>query len=176
MGGTDHPSNLIELTIEEHAEAHRFLYEKYGKNEDKIAWLALSGQNSKPEIMRLASKIGREKTNKILEERYGPNWKSVQAKYASEFATKKFKELYESNSDFRQKFLAKQKIATASAMKPSSKEKRRESFARINHQQGSNNSNYGKIWISNYELKVSKTHPKLDPIPDGWVIGRKMNW
>ena len=27
MGGTDDPSNLIELTIEEHAEAHRKLFE-----------------------------------------------------------------------------------------------------------------------------------------------------
>lgn len=30
MGGTDHPSNLVTLTVEEHAEAHRILWEKYG--------------------------------------------------------------------------------------------------------------------------------------------------
>jgi hypothetical protein len=30
MGGTDDPSNLIELTVEEHAEAHRKLWEQYG--------------------------------------------------------------------------------------------------------------------------------------------------
>ena len=29
MGGTDDPSNLIELTVEEHAEAHKILFEKY---------------------------------------------------------------------------------------------------------------------------------------------------
>jgi len=176
MGGTDDPSNLIELTVEEHAEAHRCLYEEYGKEEDKIAWLALSGQSSKPEIMRLASKIGREKTNKILEDRYGPNWKSIQAKYASKFAAMKYKELYETNIEFRQNALAKQKKATASAMKQSSKIKRKKSFAKIKHQQGSNNSNYGKIWISNHELKISKTHPKLDSIPHGWIRGRKLNW
>ena len=51
-GGTDHPSNLIELTIEEHAEAHRILYEKYGCDEDKWAWLGLSGQIGKDEILR----------------------------------------------------------------------------------------------------------------------------
>ena len=31
IGGTDDPSNLIELIIPEHAEAHRKLYEEYGR-------------------------------------------------------------------------------------------------------------------------------------------------
>lgn len=51
-GGTDDPSNLIQLTIEEHAEAHRILYEKYGRDEDRWAWLGLSGQIGKEEILR----------------------------------------------------------------------------------------------------------------------------
>jgi len=42
-GGTNDPSNLIELTIEEHAEAHRLLYETYGRWQDRVAWLSLSG-------------------------------------------------------------------------------------------------------------------------------------
>jgi hypothetical protein len=51
MGGTDDPSNLIELTIEEHAEAHRILYEQHGKVEDKRAWLGLAKMMSKEEII-----------------------------------------------------------------------------------------------------------------------------
>lgn len=51
MGGTDDPTNLIELTIEEHAEAHRILYEKHGRIEDRLAWLGLSGQIGKDEIL-----------------------------------------------------------------------------------------------------------------------------
>lgn len=51
MGGTDDPSNLIELTIEEHAEAHRKLYEKYGNKFDKVAWLSLSQQIGQEEII-----------------------------------------------------------------------------------------------------------------------------
>jgi hypothetical protein len=43
MGGTDDPSNLVELTIEEHAEAHRILYETYGRWQDKVAWKGLLG-------------------------------------------------------------------------------------------------------------------------------------
>jgi hypothetical protein len=42
-GGSNDKSNLIELTIEEHAEAHRVLYETYGRWQDRVAWLSLSG-------------------------------------------------------------------------------------------------------------------------------------
>ena len=41
MGGTDDPENLVELTIEEHAEAHKKLFEEHGKWQDKVAWLGL---------------------------------------------------------------------------------------------------------------------------------------
>lgn len=51
MGGSDDPSNIVELTIEEHAEAHRILYEQYGKLEDKLAWMGLSNMISKKEII-----------------------------------------------------------------------------------------------------------------------------
>ena len=50
-GGTDDPSNLVELSIEEHAEAHRVLYEKYDRWQDKLAWRGLSGQIGKEEII-----------------------------------------------------------------------------------------------------------------------------
>ena len=50
------PKNLIELTIEEHAEAHRKLYEKYGDQNDYIAWKALSGQITSAEARVLAVK------------------------------------------------------------------------------------------------------------------------
>lgn len=42
-GGSDDKDNLVELTIEEHAEAHRLLFEKYGRWQDRIAWLSLAG-------------------------------------------------------------------------------------------------------------------------------------
>lgn len=44
IGGTDDPSNLVELTVEEHAEAHRVLFETYGRWQDEVAWKMLSGQ------------------------------------------------------------------------------------------------------------------------------------
>jgi len=42
-GGTDDPDNLVDLTIEEHAVAHKILYEKYNRWQDRVAWLSLSG-------------------------------------------------------------------------------------------------------------------------------------
>lgn len=53
MGGTDDPSNLIELTVEEHAEAHRKLWEQYGNIKDYCAWKGLEGTIGKEEIVRL---------------------------------------------------------------------------------------------------------------------------
>ena len=44
MGGDDSATNLVKLTIEEHAEAHRKLYEEHGNKFDYIAYMALSNQ------------------------------------------------------------------------------------------------------------------------------------
>ena len=43
MGGSDDPSNIIELSVTEHAKAHYELYEKFGKKEDLCAYHMLSG-------------------------------------------------------------------------------------------------------------------------------------
>lgn len=51
MGGSDDPSNIIRLTIEEHAEAHKKLYEQYGHWQDKLAWKGLAGLIDKDEIL-----------------------------------------------------------------------------------------------------------------------------
>ena len=51
-GGTDAPSNIVELTLEEHADAHNLLYYKYGKWEDRIAELGLLGWLAKEDIIK----------------------------------------------------------------------------------------------------------------------------
>lgn len=62
MGGSNDPSNLVQLTIEEHANAHRELWEKHGLKEDYLAWKALSGQLKIGEIMLEKCKLGGSKT------------------------------------------------------------------------------------------------------------------
>jgi len=42
-GGSNDPSNLVTLTIEEHALAHKTLFEHYGRWQDRVAWLSLAG-------------------------------------------------------------------------------------------------------------------------------------
>jgi hypothetical protein len=67
MGGSDEPSNLIELTVEEHAEAHRKLYEEHGNEYDKIAWLSLTKQIDNAEA-RILSVIEWNKNRVISDE------------------------------------------------------------------------------------------------------------
>jgi hypothetical protein len=53
-GGSDDPSNIVELSVAEHAEAHRLLYEQYGRWQDRVAWQGLAGIIDKEEIVRIA--------------------------------------------------------------------------------------------------------------------------
>lgn len=52
MGGTDDPENLVELTIEQHAAAHKKLWEEHGRGEDRLAWMGLAGMIDKEEIIK----------------------------------------------------------------------------------------------------------------------------
>ncbi len=53
MGGSDDPSNLKRVTIAQHAEEHRLLWEKHEFIQDYIAWKMLSGQIDKAEAIKL---------------------------------------------------------------------------------------------------------------------------
>ena len=57
--------------------------------------------------------------------------------------------------------------------------KQKKSFKEINHQQGEKNSQHGKVWIHNDEMKLTLTVKK--PVLDcwlnrGWKTGRKMKY
>jgi hypothetical protein len=62
-GGTDDPSNLVKLTVEEHAEAHRLLWEQHGRPQDKLSWLLLAGKTTEAETARatMAQQIQRRR-------------------------------------------------------------------------------------------------------------------
>jgi len=57
MGGSDNAENLIELTVEEHAEAHKKLWEEHNKWQDYMAWQALSGQIKSDDIRREMTRL-----------------------------------------------------------------------------------------------------------------------
>lgn len=61
MGGSDEPENIIELTIEDHAETHRKLYEQHGNWQDLIAWKGLAGLLTTDECSFIAIREGAKK-------------------------------------------------------------------------------------------------------------------
>jgi len=70
LGGSDDPSNLVELTVDEHAEAHRLLYEQHSNWQDYCAWQALSGRIGQEEALRMAQGMankGRKRTPEQIE-------------------------------------------------------------------------------------------------------------
>lgn len=77
VGGTDDSSNLILLTIEEHAEAHRILYETYGRWQDRVAWLTLSKQITCAEAIKMAQSLANKGKNNAMFGMFGeknPNY------------------------------------------------------------------------------------------------------
>ena len=64
----------IELSVEEHAEAHRVLYETYGKIEDYVAWKSLAGMIGKKEVINLILKEAQSKGGKAVLENGNHNF------------------------------------------------------------------------------------------------------
>ena len=63
-GGTDEPSNIIEVRVEQHAELHFALYLEDGHWQDWVAYHALSGQMSMSEASQEAIRRGQINSQK----------------------------------------------------------------------------------------------------------------
>jgi Putative endonuclease segE, GIY-YIG domain len=59
------------------------------------------------------------------------------------------------------------------ANSPEAIAKKKETFKKIKHSQGENNSQFGRIWISNILSKEVVRISINDAIPEGWVRGKK---
>ena len=164
MGGTDDPSNLVDLTVEQHAEAHRLLYEEHGKEEDRLAWLGLSGQIGKEEIIRKQKLIGAQKGGTVAQQKHGKrlveNLRQVQ------------RHLWKHDKEYRNKQFENLKQMREKAQSPEARKKQKETLWKNNHQQGERNSQYGTMWITNGTN--NKKLKKSEPIPDGWYKGRRL--
>jgi hypothetical protein len=64
MGGSDDPSNLVEVTLEQHAELHKQLWNDLGDMRDYVAWKALSGQMSNEEAIHIAHHLPKTDSHK----------------------------------------------------------------------------------------------------------------
>lgn len=122
--------------------------------------------NKNSEGFLLKNRSCREKTNAVLLEKYGPNWKSVMAKMASDASHTK--DIKEKRRETRLKNGTK---SDASHMNtPKAKEKQRETLVERCHQKGTKNSQFGTMWIT--DGLSNKKIKKIDSIPDGWNRGR----
>jgi hypothetical protein len=63
--------------------------------------------------------------------------------------------------------------ATELSRSPEAIAKRKKTFSKIKHQQGEKNSQFGSRWIYSLSEEKSKKILKSDPIPEGWLLGRK---
>jgi len=76
-GGTDHPSNLIDVSIEVHAQIHKVRWEAFGHWQDKVAWLTLSKQITCAEATKLTQKLANLGSNNPMYRKTGelnPMW------------------------------------------------------------------------------------------------------
>jgi hypothetical protein len=149
-GGTDDPSNLVELSVFEHAEAHRILYETYGLEEDLIAWRGLSGIVTREVVVREAQSLGGKKS--IAN---GNPWSG-----------KRTKMNFAENKELQVK-------ASEASKTPEAVAKRKETCREGGLFKEEKNSQYGRIWISNPLTKEFTRLERGEQIPDGWVRGMK---
>ena len=90
MGGTNHPDNLVKVTIEQHASLHKQLWEDLGHEEDKIAWLCLSGQITNAEAIILAVKKANTGRKHVFSEEHKKNLSESRKKQSPPTKGKKF--------------------------------------------------------------------------------------
>lgn len=80
----------------------------------------------------------------------------------------------------RKKLISKLKAnvdkALEAARTPEAIEKKKKKLKEIKHQQGEKNSQYETVWIYNLDLRENKKIKKYEPVPDGWNIGRIVNF
>jgi len=90
-GGSDDSTNIKMVTLEQHAEEHRLLWEKYGRQEDFIAWRCLSGQISKEDLINEIRSMNGKKQGKINAE--SGFMKKIQQMYDHKLSGKKGAEI-----------------------------------------------------------------------------------
>jgi hypothetical protein len=156
MGGTDEKSNLVKVTVTQHAMFHWCNWQLWGNKEDWLAWRGLTGEVGKEEI--------------IHELRMKASEKGVKA------MLKKQRFLFDNDPEFleraRRHAVSILPKAWEASVTKEARKKRIESFKRIQHQRGETNSQYGTMWITNGE--TNKKIKKNEPIPEGYFPGRKL--
>jgi hypothetical protein len=166
MGGSNDSSNIKELSVEEHAEAHRILFEQHGHWQDKIAWKALSGQISNQEAIKEAQKLANTGDNNPMRRLFSAREKSSLAHKGKKHSLEHIRKI-KANSIM---------CTENNPGKNPSKETKEK--MRLSHLGWTNNllggippSQKDTIWITN-GIERKKIN-KLENIPEGYRKGMK---
>jgi hypothetical protein len=163
MGGSDDPSNIVELTVEEHAEAHRKLYEEFGHLQDKLAWQGLLGLISTADIVHTLQSEGMKGPKNPMYGKPAPNrgikrpgvgGRKKGTKWSDEERQKKMS--LRRSDEFREK-MKKVYSDTERNKKISEAQKGRTGISR------------GKKWYNNGQEEKYFTEGHQ---PQGWIRGR----
>lgn len=113
------------------------------------------------------AKRGRVLCDIVMAERDGSKWRS---KFFSEMTAEERRENAAKAVDTRRR--RGYRASTAQMNTPEAIDRKKAKFKEIEHQSGSKNSNFGKMWITDGDK--SRTIPRDSVIPEGWRIGRVM--
>ena len=168
MGGSNDKENLIEVTVERHAMFHYCNWKLWGKEEDKIAWKTLSGQMTLTEAQYAAIKLGAKKTGQVMKDKMRDN----ETKEEWSNMIKGFWEREEYREKQIPRLLEIQKTASVLGNSGDGLKKKKETYKKIGHQQGTNNSQYGSMWITDGTKENTRKISKNESIPEGYRKGR----
>ena len=145
MGGSNNPSNLVRLTVKQHAQAHKKLYEEYGNRLDYIAYKCLSGQIGH-EAARIAAIIeGIAKSSKSWSEEYRMKRKVADKNY--------WKSLTEEEKRERVSHLDKYQ-----KMSPSEESKKKVSETLMGHEVSEKSRKKISVSVSKYMTEEHRAH------------------
>ena len=164
MGGSNDPSNLIELTREEHANEHLKLYHQHGKKQDLGAYYLLTGQTD--EAMKICQSLGGQVQGP--KNRDSGHMKNIQPLGSSIGGKKSSKVCRDKqvnaffNPDLRNKIC---KLGGQVQGKKNAESGHLKRIAQLPNKRTS-----GKIWIT--DGVNNKMIMKEDKIDDGWKKGK----
>lgn len=121
---------------------------------------------SNPELARKGRKLANDK----MKEQWGDDWFAILQKKATNGRIALHEEKWGIDSTYTNRMKESSMIGIAAMNTDEAMAKKKEKFVRNCHAQGSKNSQYGTMWITNgTDNKKIKTE---DPIPTHWGRGR----
>ena len=152
---------MIRLSIEDHAESHRVLFETNGKLEDWVAWKALCGQITNAEALMILLKRpkSQETKDKLSESHKRPE---IKASFLKRMIGNKYAVGNQSNkgsiwiTDGKDNRMVKEEKIPSGWWRGITSDK----FGKTNE---------GTSWITD---GIVDKRIKIDEIPDGWGKGR----